>query len=245
VQRQLRARSAVSLARELGHAEWIAWSEIQLGAVLLEILRPEEAAPEFERGLAAAEQAGARLHLPRLLGLLALARGLAGTGWRDPLGRALEVLAEVRVPSGWALLGDGDAYVAAAWALVLDGRPGDGRRIVEPILEAAERSGWLEHVAWSALVVAWSHMTEGDPGAARAAAERALAVAEQARMPGPMWRARATLARLAASPDAAAAHRTAAQDAVTRLSGTLDDASMRQEFVERALAEVSGEGGVP
>jgi class 3 adenylate cyclase/tetratricopeptide (TPR) repeat protein len=239
------ARSAVSLARDLGHAEWIAWSEIQLGAVLLEILRPEEAVPEFERGLAAAEQAGARLHLPRLLGLLALGHGLAGTGWRDPLSRALEVLAEVRVPAGSALLGDGDAYVAAAWSLVLDGRPGDGRRIVEPILEAAGRSGWLEHVAWSALVVAWCHLAEGDPGAARRGAERALAVAEQARMPAPAWRARATLARLASSPGEVAAHRAAAEDVVTRLSQTLVDASMRRGFVERALAEVSGEGGVP
>ncbi len=60
-------RQAVTLAEELGQAEWTAWSEAFLGWTLLEVYALEEAVQHLEQGMAAAERAGALNHLLRCM----------------------------------------------------------------------------------------------------------------------------------------------------------------------------------
>ena len=82
-------RRALVLARERGHAEWIASTASQLGATLLQAGAGDEAVEVLREGVDAAERSGADMHDLRCSGLLvrALARREHGRDWRELLGR--------------------------------------------------------------------------------------------------------------------------------------------------------------
>jgi tetratricopeptide (TPR) repeat protein len=140
---------ALGLAEELGSAEWIAWTSATLGWALLEAGRAGDAARRLTAGREAASAIGARGQLLRCTGMLARATAESGRPEAAAtLAREAEsILAQATAPPGRTFLFGGHALLAIGRAWLHVGRPERGRRILEPVLAAAEAAGWVETAA--------------------------------------------------------------------------------------------------
>src|SRR5205807_6847170 len=109
----------------------------------------EPAAAVLERGLAAAEQIGARQALTRCTGELAWARWLLGAEAeaRSLTDSAEQLLGQVGAPPGGAFVFGMHAYFAVARVHLATGAPVRAETLLAPLLGAAEQSGWREAVA--------------------------------------------------------------------------------------------------
>jgi predicted ATPase/class 3 adenylate cyclase len=109
-------REAARLAQDLDHAEWIAWSEAFLGWTLQEVSALAEASRHLERGLKAADRAGAPAHAIRC------ASHLAWTWWLQGEPERAHTLAEqaeglirrITTPPGRGFVQATHGYVAVA-----------------------------------------------------------------------------------------------------------------------------------
>jgi tetratricopeptide (TPR) repeat protein len=147
-------RTAAELAHEIGAAEWASWTDATLGWTLLEAGEPAAAAECLERGLRIAEGIGSPAQLTRCVCLLACARSMLDDRDRaDLLGmRGEELLARVSAPPGGAWLFGAHAYLAVARVRRDAGDAERAEEIAEPILGAAERSGWGKALTGAALL---------------------------------------------------------------------------------------------
>ena len=147
-------RSASSLAHEHGGAEWASWTDATLGWALLEAGAFEEAADVLELGLRTAQAGNPPAQITRCTCLLACARLMLGERERaeELAGRGEELLARISAPPGQAWLFGGHAYLALARIRLDAGERQRAEAIAEPILTAAERSGWGRSLAGAALV---------------------------------------------------------------------------------------------
>jgi predicted ATPase/class 3 adenylate cyclase len=136
---------AVGLAAAIGHAEWIAWSELELGRTLLELLAAGEAISHLDRAANAAERAGSLNLLLRSVGHLAWAYCIDGQpAQADTLLTRLEPLLEqVATPPGGAFLFGGAAYLDAAQALETRGDTERAVALLGPLLRQADRTGGM------------------------------------------------------------------------------------------------------
>jgi class 3 adenylate cyclase/tetratricopeptide (TPR) repeat protein len=234
---------ALALALRLGHPEWIAFSETELGRVLQELYAFDEAASHFERGLAAAERVGSHFHTLNLVSLCAWNAHLLGDAARAQalVQQARDRASRIRTPAGYAVLYSTPALVALARLDIADGNPEQGEYRLTPILTAAEASGWQEAIAWVELAIAAARAARGDRTDAARAARRAVAVAEETGLPAVAWRGHAVLRALATTAgrtDEADHHRTATRAVIDRLGSTVHDDALRTGFLREAGRDV-------
>jgi DNA-binding SARP family transcriptional activator len=161
-------RRAVSLATQHEHTWWQAATSAMLGDTLLLAGDGAGAVELFERGLAAAQDAGMEGYLLRCLAPLADA-----TGSPALLADAAGLLERAGVPDGRAWLPGADAYVSLARAWLGAGEPASARYCLRSLLEVARREPWLPTLA-TALTV------DGRALAALGGRDEALAALRQA-----------------------------------------------------------------
>jgi tetratricopeptide (TPR) repeat protein len=231
-------RRAVALAHELGHVEWIAWSEALLGWTLRELYALDRAVEHLQRGLEAAERAGAPYHELRCAAHLAWA--CWGLGDFEPalavIERAERLLRQISAPPQRAFLQGADAYVALARVRLAQREAGRVEALLSDLLAAAEASASQEVIAEASLVIGQSRAAGGDARSAESALGRALKVASVIGLPGTTWRVHAELARLCRADgrvEEAASHLTRSRALIEQLSATIGE-----RFLTSALAEL-------
>jgi class 3 adenylate cyclase len=222
-------------AAQAAGTAWEAWAAATLGWTLLDLRAPADAAELLERGLTAGERMGASNPIVRCLGQLAWARWLLGD--KDDAQalatRGEELLARVSAPGGGAFLFGAHAYTAIARVLLASGAPDRGEVLLRPVLEAAQRSGWVEAVATTGLALGLCLEARGELDRARAMLGGAAAVSDERGIPTPGWEAHAALARMlraSGEPDEAEEHAAAAQAIVERMTASLKDDSQRDRL---------------
>src|SRR5207237_1149304 len=131
---------------------------------LLDLRAADEAATRLMRGLDAGEDAGGRDYLLRCVSQLAWAEYLRGDrgraqAWAE---RSEELLGEVTTPPDTMFLHGAHAYLAVARAWIGLGEPTRAANLLAPLLDAADRAGWQETIAYASLVLALALSAAGD-----------------------------------------------------------------------------------
>ena len=171
-------RQAVALTEEHEHTWWRAAACAMLGRTVLLAGDREGAIALFERGLAAAREAGVEAYLLRCAAPLA-----AATGSRAVLTDADRLLEEAGVPAGGAwLLGD-DAYLSLARAWLDHKDPERAHAIVSPLLAVAERAPWRATLAAALVTEAHVLLALGKNDRARTNVRRATVLAQKHGLP--------------------------------------------------------------
>jgi DNA-binding SARP family transcriptional activator/tetratricopeptide (TPR) repeat protein len=225
-------RRAVALGAPIG---WQGWTAATLGTALLDLRAAEPAALELERGLAAAQSTGARNELVRCAGQLAWARWLLGHRERALAlaGMTEDLLADVESGPGQLFLFGVHAYTGVARVHLGAGAPGRGASLLRPVLEAAERSGWQEATATSALVLGLCLAADDELDAATAQLRRAADIADRIGLPAPAWEAHGALAQLPGVADAQ--ERLSRSGAILeRITASVGDAALRPGLLASA-----------
>jgi tetratricopeptide (TPR) repeat protein len=236
-------RRGTALAAEMGHAEWGSFSEMTLGATLLDLHAFEEADRHLTRSTESAEIGGALLHLVRAAALLSWCRWRLGDregaeGWAE---RAQALFTQVTTPPGTAYLAGSDAYAAVARLRLRSGDPTRARALVGPVVAAGETSGWVEATARGSVVLGRCELALGRTDDGERHLVHAVESARAAMMPAAELEARAALRKLYQEQDRrdeAAVHDAVSRSVVETLSGRIVDESIRAEFVTEALAEL-------
>ena len=174
------AEDALAMAVEIDHPWWTAWAGANLGATLLELRCPEQAAEPLARAHAAAERIGVRSQLLRSCAHLAWASWLTGDASQAEtfLHRAEALLAGIRAPDGKAWLFGADAYLAVARLQLARDEPTRALEVLTPLVAAADAAGWGEALAVGLVVVGRAQWATGSLDLAKTALTRALAVAQ-------------------------------------------------------------------
>src|SRR5260370_30186276 len=113
-----------------------------LGSTLLLARDRAGAIGLFERGLAAAQQAGVEAYLLRATAPLA-----AATGARVLLAEAAGLLERAGIPDGGAWMLGYEAYLSLAEAWLAAGEPERARAVLAPVLAVADREPWIPGLA--------------------------------------------------------------------------------------------------
>ena len=135
-------RRSLSLAEELEHIWWKSATRAIFGTTLLLAGDRPGAIEMFERGLAAAEVAGAEAYLLRCAAPLASA-----TGSPTVLADADRLLRQASIPAGGAWLFGDEACLSLARAWLGRGEPERARAVLAPLLAVAERVPWIATLA--------------------------------------------------------------------------------------------------
>jgi hypothetical protein len=237
-------RRAIDLATEVDHAEFVSWATQMLGWSLLEVFAIPEAMEQLERSMEVAVGSGNRIEIIRAACHLPLARWLSGDHHRalEEADAAERLLDEVTAPPDRRYLQGADGPIALATLRIAAGDAERALELAVPVQTAALAAGWHEMVAGAALASGRAKAELDDPAGAVRALETAVDRAERCDIPGIAWRAHAELAAI--GPAAARpAHAMRARELVEALSGSIEDASIRREFLEGALAQMSAGGG--
>jgi tetratricopeptide (TPR) repeat protein len=233
-------RQAVALARELGHLEWTAWSEIWLGSTLQDLYALREAAEHFERGLEAGERVGALNHAIPCAGHLAWVHWLSGDVERalSLTDRAGYLLGRITTPPDTAFLQGAHGTVAVARVHLGHGAPARAAALLAPVLAAAEACNWQEVIAEASLVMGQCHAVLGDRRSAEDRLCLALGVAFTIGLRGVEWQAHAALAkfyRAGNRHDDGDRHLKQGRAILDELAATIADPSVRRNFMTGAL----------
>ncbi|MGQ0575617.1 MAG: hypothetical protein ACT4RN_15655 [Pseudonocardia sp.] len=135
-----------------------------------------------------AERDGAEANLLRCLAPLAEATGSAAV-----LAEADALLAHFDAPPGSAWLLGTDAYLAVAGAWLRHDDPGRARTVLGPLLDAADRHGWVPAQAAGALVDGRAAAMQGDVAGVRSALHRAARLGRRHGLPATERAARSEL----------------------------------------------------
>jgi len=232
-------KEATEVASAAGHMEWTAWASVALGWAYQDLLLHDEATERLRVGLAAAEAAGAEIHRTRCLAHLAWSEWELGILERalEHAELAEEALGRVKAPTGRAFLLGSSSHVSLARLWLAHGDPVRASRLLAPVVDAADASGWLETAAAGSLVLGRCRAVLGDAQGATQAIDHATEVAEVARLPGALWEVLAWSAssegrRLRRAADQGSRDR--ARREVARLADSVDDAAIAASFRERA-----------
>ena len=135
-------RRALELTEQHEHTWWQATACAMLGHTLLLTGDRAGAVELFERGLAAAQQAGSEAYLLRCAAPLA-----AATGSRAMLGEAAGLLERASIPDGGAWMLGYEVYLSLAEAWLAHGEPERARAVLTPMLAVAAREPWTPALA--------------------------------------------------------------------------------------------------
>jgi DNA-binding SARP family transcriptional activator/predicted ATPase len=188
-------RKALAMTEEYEHTWWKAASCALLGTTLLLRGDRAEAIGLFERGLAAAGEAGAEAYLLRCAAPLA-----AATGSPTVLAEADRLLGQASIPAGGAwFLGD-EAYLCLARAWLARGEPERARAILAPLLALAERVPWTATLTAALAVDGRALIRLGDADRGRAALLRAEDLARDHGLPHVLRETRSARRGLRSAP---------------------------------------------
>ena len=132
----------------------------------------------FERGLAAARQAGVEGYLLRCAAPLA-----AATGSPALLAEAAGLLEQASIPDGGAWMLGYEAYLSLAEAWLGQGEPDRARAVLAPLLAVAEREPWIPALAAALAADGRALARLGQREQARAELGRAARLAGQHGLP--------------------------------------------------------------
>ena len=161
-------RRAVDIAEQHEQPWWQATACAMLGGTLLQAGDRAAAAALFERGLTAAQQAGAEAYL-----LHCTARLAAAAGSPTVLADADRLLGQADIPVGGAWLLGEEAYLALAQAWLDREEPDRARAVLAPLLALAERVPWTPALAAALAADARALIRLGERERARAQLLRA------------------------------------------------------------------------
>jgi DNA-binding SARP family transcriptional activator len=171
-------RQAVGLSEQHEHGWWHAAACTMLGDTVLQTGDRAGAIELFERGLAAAQQAGLEAYRLRCTAPLAVA-----TGSRTQLGEAAGWLERASIPDGGAWMLGYEAYLSLAEAWLGHDEPERARAVLAPLLAVADREPWLPALA-AALAADGRALTRlGEREQARAELDRAARLAAEYGLP--------------------------------------------------------------
>jgi tetratricopeptide (TPR) repeat protein len=178
-------RQAVELTEQHEHGWWQATACTMLGDTVLQTGDRAGAIELFERGLAAAQQAGLEAYLLRCTAPLA-----AATGSRAQLDEAAGWLERASIPDGGAWMLGYEAYLSLAEAWLAHDEPDRARAVLAPLLSVAEREPWIPALAAALAVDGRVLARLGLGGQAEADLERAVRLAGQHGLPHVLREAR-------------------------------------------------------
>ena len=233
-------RRALVIARERGHAEWIASTATQLGGTLLQAGARAEAVEVLREGTEAAERSGADMHDLRCAGLLvrALTRLEPNGSSSELLAAAEEKLEAVHVPPGELLLFAWDGSVGIAAGRLDRPDPNGALQVIDPILELCTQRSWPEAVVDASLVQAAALAALGDHERAYSAAHRADDWSKKHGLGLLAWRAQAAVARYGEDAGGSRVAADAARASAATLLDSVSEGSVRDELrleIERVL----------
>ncbi len=132
----------------------------------------------FERGLAAARQAGVEAYLLRCAAPLA-----AATGSRAVLGEAAGLLEQASIPDGGAWMLGYEAYLSLTDAWLGHDEPELARALLAPMLAVADREPWTPALAAALAADGRALIRLGERDRARAELDRAARLAAEHGLP--------------------------------------------------------------
>jgi adenylate cyclase len=223
---------AVAEATRRGHAEWVAWAQVHLAQLHLDVGQWRAAAVSARSAADAAASAHVRLHEVRAQG--ALARALAAGGDQPGAEHALEAcratLRDVTLPAGSMCLLAWDAYAAVGQVLGGRGDLAAAQAVVGPVLAAARTAGYVEATGCLLLVDARLLLATREHEAARARAAEAAEIADRHGLRPVAWRAAAVLATIGEDADGRRRALDRLDHVTGELAATMTDPEMRLSF---------------
>ena len=171
-------RRSLQLTEQHEHNWWQAATCAMLGGTLLLTGDRDQAIELFERGLAAAEQAGAEAYVLRAAAPLAEA-----TGSPAVLHEAAGLLERASMPTGGAWMLGYEAYLSLANARLGHDEPERARAVLEPLLAVAEREPWTPALAAGLTVDGRALVRLGEREQAAGALDRAARLARAHGLP--------------------------------------------------------------
>ena len=171
-------RRALELTEQHEHTWWQATACAMLGHTLLLTGDRAGAVELFERGLAAAQQAGLEAYLLRCAAPLA-----AATGSRAMLGEAAGLLERASIPDGGAWMLGYEVYLSLAEAWLAHGEPERARAVLTPMLAVAAREPWTPALAAALAADGRALIRLGQAEQARAELDRAERLAGKHALP--------------------------------------------------------------
>ncbi len=178
-------RQAVELTEQHEVTWWQATACAMLGDTVLLAGDRAGAIALFERGLAAARQAGVEGYLLRCAAPLA-----AATGSRAILDEAAALLEQASIPDGGAWMLGYEAYLSLAEAWLARDEPDRARAVLAPLLAVAEREPWIPALAAALAADGRALARLGQREQARAELERAARLAGEHGLPHVLREAR-------------------------------------------------------
>ncbi|HXJ27026.1 MAG TPA: AAA family ATPase, partial [Streptosporangiaceae bacterium] len=163
---------AVELTEQHEVTWWQAAACAMLGDTVLLAGDRAGAIALFERGLAAARQAGVEGYLLRCAAPLA-----AATGSQALLAEAAGLLEQASIPDGGAWMLGYEAYLSLAEAWLGHGEPDRARAVLAPLLAVAEREPWIPALAAALAADGRALARLGQREQARTALQRAARLA--------------------------------------------------------------------
>ena len=169
---------AVELTEQHEVTWWQAAACAMLGDTVLLAGDRAGAIALFERGLAAARQAGVEGYLLRCAAPLA-----AATGSRALLAEAAGLLEQASIPDGGAWMLGYEVYLSLAEAWLGHGEPDRARAALAPLMAVAEREPWIPALAAALAADGRALARLGQREQARAALQRAARLAGEHGLP--------------------------------------------------------------
>jgi tetratricopeptide (TPR) repeat protein len=169
---------AVELTEQHEVTWWQAAACAMLGDTVLLAGDRAGAIALFERGLAAARQAGVEGYLLRCAAPLA-----AATGSRALLAEAAGLLEQASIPDGGAWMLGYEVYLSLAEAWLGHGEPDRARAALAPLLAVAEREPWIPALAAALAADGRALARLGQREQARTALQRAARLAGEHGLP--------------------------------------------------------------
>jgi tetratricopeptide (TPR) repeat protein len=171
-------RQAVELTEQYEVTWWQATACAMLGGTLLLAGDRTGAVKLFERGLAAAREAGVEAYLLRSAAPLA-----AATGSRLLLGEAAGLLERAGLPEGGAWMLGYETYLSLAEAWLMQDEPERARAVLAPMLAVADREPWTPALAAGLAADGLALNRLGKKKRARAELDRAVRLAAEHGLP--------------------------------------------------------------
>ncbi|MGO8947991.1 MAG: helix-turn-helix transcriptional regulator [Ktedonobacterales bacterium] len=243
-----RTREALRIAREIEHQQWTAAAHYALGRAYLTLLASGRAIPELETGLALARKLGSAVWI----GLITadLARAYRQQGKFAKAQALLSDVVSLDALSNRSSLTLAEREFALAWAQLnlQHGNHEAALRIIAHLYETAPHSASEQPITELLLVRGEALMRLRRWDEAEQALEGAKRGGVQRMNPSSLWRAQALIARLYHATQRVELARqawVAAHTLVERLAATIEEADLRDAFLQAARADMPRAARVP
>jgi DNA-binding CsgD family transcriptional regulator/tetratricopeptide (TPR) repeat protein len=241
-------REALELAGEIEHQQWMAGAYCALGRAYVMLLASGRAILELERGLAIARKLGSAVWMG--LNTADLARAYRGRGELASAERVLCDIATLDTLRSRNSLTLVERELALQWAeLALQrGDPEMSLEVVAQLDAQAHRNGSDQPIAELLLVQGAALISLRRWEDAQLVLEEAKRAASQRLNPSSLWRAQALLARLyhvTKQAELARKEWTALQSVLEQVAATVEEADLRDAFLQAALADIPRAARVP